>query len=228
MSSIPTEWKTIGTTAGASGSMRTQRENIDDVKFIRAVVDDVAAQVKIDRGRIFATGISNGGFMSHRLAAEASDLVAGIAQVVGGLAEPLADKFKPAQPVSILIIQGDKDPLVPIDGGYVALGNGPKRGKLIATGAALAKYIALNGNQGRTAISQLEGKDDTSVTVSKYPDGTSGAKTWYYLIHNGGHAWPGRARLARQDTVGKASQAFDATQVIWQFFNDCPSRAKSP
>ncbi len=46
-----------------------QREQVDDVKFIRAVIDNVAKEHPVDCGRIFSTGISNGGITSHRLAA---------------------------------------------------------------------------------------------------------------------------------------------------------------
>jgi len=103
-------------------SVRAQKENIDDVKFVRALVYEVGKQHKIDRSRVFATGISNGGFLSHRLAAEASDLVDGIAPVVGGMAPAIAEEFKPEYPVSVLIIQGDADPVVPIEGGEVGFG----------------------------------------------------------------------------------------------------------
>ena len=48
--------------------VRAQQENIDDVKFVRTIVDRISKEHKIDRSRVFSTGISNGGFMSHRLA----------------------------------------------------------------------------------------------------------------------------------------------------------------
>ena len=54
-----------------------QRENINDVEFVRQLLDVLAEEHKINRGRVFATGISNGAAMSHRIAAEASDVIAG-------------------------------------------------------------------------------------------------------------------------------------------------------
>lgn len=208
--------------------MRAQRENIDDVKFVRAIIDEVAKTASIDRSRIFACGISNGGFFSHRLAAEASDMVAGIAPVVGGMAPAIYEKFRPQYPVSILIIQGDADPLVPLHGGDVRFGAGRSRGKLVDTDRALAKYVERNGNPGKPTTTQLVNKPDvnTSVDVTKYSDGPGGFKTEYYLIHGGGHAWPGRAQYARESMIGKASQDFDASETIWKFFRNCPSRTK--
>ncbi len=206
--------------------MRAQKENINDVKFVRALLDDVAKDHRIDRSRVFATGISNGGFMSHRLAAEASDVIAGIAPVVGGMAPTIAEKFKPQFPVSILIIQGDSDPVVPIDGGDV-VGRDSTRGKVISTKAALAKYVERNGNLGDPAKTKLDANspDEKAVEIAKYSDGPGGVKTWFYLVKNGGHAWPGRSQVARQN--GQARNGFSATEAIWEFFKNCPPRSNS-
>ncbi len=75
--------------------VRSQQENIDDVKFVRLIVDRLSKVYKIDRSRVFCTGISNGAFMSHRLATEASDLITSIAPVVGGMAPSMAKQFHP-------------------------------------------------------------------------------------------------------------------------------------
>ncbi len=210
--------------------IRAQRENIDDVKFIRACIDEVAKDHKLDRSRIFATGISNGGLMSHRLAAEASDLVAGIAPVSGGLAPAIAERFNPKYPVSILIIQGDADPLVPIDGGEISLGFGRKRGKVIPTKDTLGKYLERNGSHGEPTVSILDGDphDGTTVVISKYPDGPGGVKMEYYLVKNGGHTWPGRPLYLPESIIGVASQKFTASDVICDFFKSCPSRVATP
>ena len=206
--------------------MRAQRENINDVKFVRLLLDDLGKTIEIDRRRIFATGISNGGFISHRLAAEASDLICGIAPVVGGMAPTVFEKFDPPQPVSILLIQSDADPLVPIGGGDVGVEGGRKRGKVVATTETLATYVKRNGNTGEPMITTLDNdpKDGTTVEIAKYRDGLGGVKTTYYLVKNGGHNWPGRGRIGREQTTGKACQEFNATQVIWDFFKSCPSR----
>jgi polyhydroxybutyrate depolymerase len=212
-------------------AMRSHRENIDDVRLLRTVVDDIAANHKIDRSRVFATGISNGGFMSHRLAAEASDLVAAIAPVVGGLAKPLAKNFAPEYPVSILIVQGDADPIVPIGGGGVGLPRDKKRGEILPTAETLALYVKRNGNPGEPARSTLDKdpQDNFSVEIAKYPDGPGGVKTQYYLVRGGGHNWPGQAALPKNVNVveSKVSPDFSATDVIWEFFKSCPGRGRA-
>jgi len=65
----------------------------------------------IDPGQIYATGVSNGGKMSLRLACEASDLLTGVAAVIAAL--PAGLECRPAKPVSIMLMNGTEDPLVP-------------------------------------------------------------------------------------------------------------------
>jgi polyhydroxybutyrate depolymerase len=203
-----------------------QRENINDVEFVRRLLDVLGAEHKIDRGRVFATGISNGAAMSHRLAAEASDVIAGIAPVVGGMAPAIAEAFEPEFPVSILIIQGDSDPFVPIAGGTVVAGRGRARGNVPPMKGVLELYVRRNGNTGEPVVTTLaaQADDATSVEITKYPDGPGGVKSWCYVVINGGHAWPGRPALADESVIGKVSQQFSATETIWQFFRDCPGR----
>ncbi len=225
-SSIPTPLTATGTTAATWSFIRAQREKIDDVKFIRSAIDAVEKEHKIDRSRIFATGISNGALMSHRLANDASDLVAGIAPVSGSIPVAMAEHFDPKYPVSILLIQGDADPLVPFDGGEITVFR-QNRGKVLSASETLAKYIDRNGNRGQPETSTLDGKpgDPTSVEISKYPYGPGGVKTYYYHVKQGGHTWPGRPPYMAESVIGKASQAFSATDVIAEFFKSCPKRA---
>jgi polyhydroxybutyrate depolymerase len=209
-------------------SIRAQRENIDDVKFVRLLVHEVAKQHNIDHDRVFATGASNGAMLSHRLAAEASDLICAIAPVVGGMPPAIAIQFHPEFSVSILIIQGDSDSIVAIDGGDVIVDQGEKRGKVISTKAALAKYCQRNGNLGDPARMTLDAdpNDRTSVEIAKYPDAPGGEKAWFYLVKGGGHAWPGGKPHLREAFLGTTSQDFSATEVIWDFFKGCPLRSR--
>ena len=202
-----------------------QQEKADDVKYVRSLVNNVAQSHEIDRGRIFATGVSNGAFMSHRLAAEASDLFAAIAPVIGGMAPSIAKNFDHKNPVSILIIQGDADPLVPIDGGEVGFGR-IRRGNVVPTPDTLERYLKLNGNKGKQGVTKLDGDPDdgTSVEVTRYLDGPGEFKTNFCLVKNGGHAWPGRPQYMPEAMIGKASQDFFASEMICEFFKQCPPR----
>ncbi|MDG1957675.1 MAG: PHB depolymerase family esterase [Candidatus Binatia bacterium] len=86
----------------------------DDVGFARAIVDDIASQFCVDRRRIYSTGMSNGGYMSERLACNASDLFAAVAPV-SALGYPVPN-CEPGRPVPLLAFNGTEDPLVSYDG----------------------------------------------------------------------------------------------------------------
>jgi poly(3-hydroxybutyrate) depolymerase len=87
----------------------------DDVQFMREVVADVSQRVCIDPRRIYATGMSNGALMSHRLACDAADIFAAVAPVAGVLPIPDA-ACQPARPIPVLQIHGSNDELVDYDG----------------------------------------------------------------------------------------------------------------
>jgi polyhydroxybutyrate depolymerase len=164
------------------------------------------------------------------LAAKAADLFAGIAPVIGGLAEPVAEDFAPSRPISLLVIQGGADPLVPIAGGPIA--GSARGGRIIATEAMLKKYVAPNGITGAPTEELLPDRDPndgTTTRVRRYPPGKEGAKVEYWLIDGGGHTMPGRALLAadREAFVGKTGRDFDGLEVIWQFFKTCPPRVQT-
>jgi len=206
--------------------VRAHRANIDDVKFVRLVVDRISKEHRIDRSRVFCTGISNGGFMSHRLATEAVRPDCRYRSRGRGHGTGDGEEVSSDRPVSILIIQGDADPLDPIHGGMVGFFRGSRRGHVIPTEETISLYVRRNGNQGEPTIKTLdrEKKDGTSVEIRKYPDGPGGVKTQVYIIRKGGHTWAGRPLYLPEMLIGKASQEFSATEVIWEFLKSCPTR----
>src|SRR5262249_57738455 len=86
---------------------------VDDVGFVGAILDKLQADVCVDTGRIYATGMSNGGFLSHRLACELSNRIAAVAPVAGVLGVPTCT---PARPISVMHFHGTSDQLVPYNG----------------------------------------------------------------------------------------------------------------
>lgn len=136
-----------------------QRANVDDVAFVTAMIEDIARTHPVDPARVYATGVSNGGFFCHYLAAYAPERIAAIAPVIGGISESLARAFaagasepsaqlpvqRDARPMDVLIIQGTADPLVPYEGGDVTLPWGPPRGRVIPTEEAVRLWVEHNG-----------------------------------------------------------------------------------
>ena len=96
-----------------------QRDNVDDLAFVSALIDDVSKKHRVDAKSIYATGISNGAIFSYYLAANLSSRIAAIAPVAGGISEAQSRIFKPEGHVSVLVFHGTDDPLVPYNGGYI-------------------------------------------------------------------------------------------------------------
>jgi len=187
----------------------------DDMAFIRALITQVEHANAVDPKRIYATGMSNGGFLSQRLACDLADQIAAVASVAATMPEPLVPMCKPARPISVMFIQGTKDPLVHIEGGTVAR----KNGRNISLAEATAFWTKVDQTAPGTSV-ELPDRvgDGTHVRKDVHGGGRQGTEVVVYTIENGGHTWPGGSQYLPAFVVGKASKNLDATQVIWEFF----------
>lgn len=193
------------------------RTDVDDVAFVRAVLDDLATAHRIDTRRVFATGISNGAMMAYRLAAELSDRVAAVAPVAGTMAcgEP-----RPTRPVPVLHIHGTEDEFVPFGGG-----RGPKSISGVphrSVADTVAAWVRANGCRKEPAdVEELpdRGGDGTKVTRTTYRGDTAGAEVVLVTIEGGGHTWPGRPGSA---ALGRSTRNVSANDLIWEFFERHP------
>lgn len=93
---------------------RSHVQNIDDVGFISALADHLAAEARIDRRRVYVTGASNGAMMAYRVACARPDRFAGIAAVAGNL--PARLPCSPGWPIPVLVMNGTDDRLMPWNG----------------------------------------------------------------------------------------------------------------
>jgi polyhydroxybutyrate depolymerase len=196
------------------------RDNIDDVGFISALIDRFLNDFGGDPHRVYVTGISNGAIFSTRLACELSDKIAAAAPVAGSMPANLPARCSPKFPVSMLFINGDKDPLVPFEGGYVHFFS-RKRGEVIPVEKAAGDWALLDGCSGEPVTQALPVKDPgdpTRVDRIAYPVSQNGSEVLLYVVHGGGHTWPGGLRYAGEWIVGRVSRQLDATDLIWDFF----------
>jgi polyhydroxybutyrate depolymerase len=201
------------------------RRAIDDVGFIAAVLDRVSKGYRVDPGRIFSTGISNGGFMSVRLACDLSETISAIGVVAATMGADLATRCAPTRPVSVIQMNGTQDSLVPYGGGRVAV---PGGGRILSAEAAVERWLELNSCGRRAAIALLpdSASDDGARTRrSVYSGCRGGAEVVFYRIEGGGHTWPGSRMPVR--VLGRTTRDFDASQVIWEFFSNHARSASS-
>lgn len=202
----------------------------DDVGFIRALVADVNANVRpLDRGRVFATGISNGGFMSLRLACEAADLFAAVAAVSASMPVELGARCRPAKTVAVLTINGTGDSLVPFVGGYARTAQA-LRGAIWSTDRTVAFWSRHNRCQDPPVVRVLPDRDPTdgSYVIESEFRGCAGAPVKLLRVEGGGHTWPGAVQAIPSNMIGTTNRDIDATETIWGFFRSAPASEPPP
>jgi polyhydroxybutyrate depolymerase len=197
---------------------RTVRDGVDDVGYLRALVEALGRRFPIDRGRVFVTGISNGGMMTLRLACDAADLFAGFVAVAASLGEDTAAACKPAVPRPVALVDGTDDPLVPYAGGEVRV-LGARRGRVIgaeATFAAFRDAAGCGAVESEPPLDQIA-DDGTALVIRRAVGCRPGVSVVLYEVDGGGHAWPGGLAYLGKWLIGKVSQELDATDETWRF-----------
>lgn len=192
---------------------------VDDVGFIDALIDALAAEYNIDPLQIFATGHSNGGMMSYRLGAELSDRISAIAVssgTIGGRIRQRGNDIlipEPSQPVSVLAIHGMLDENVHYEGGS---SDGPLTGRIdLSVAESIAFWVAADGCDPTPVETVSESGNVTVTTYSGCEDATA-VELVSIADHAHAHAWAGAEPEPRRDVF--PTQEVSATDLIWEFF----------
>lgn len=189
-------------------------KGINDVKFIDQLITYIINTDNADAGRIYVTGMSNGGFMASRLACELSNRIAAIAVVAASMDEGMS--YQPRKIIPVMDIQGTKDPLVPFGGGMMKKGAG---GSIYGHKEVLAKWATTDGCNNKPVVTNLPVKisDGTSVIKEEYSN-TNGVKVIGFTIVEGGHTWPGGSQYLPKFVIGTVTKNLNACEEIWKFF----------
>ena len=200
---------------GCCGNARDR--GVDDVGFVRALVARVQSQVSIDGARIFATGMSNGGMLAHRLACEAPDVFRAVASVAGTDA---TTRCAPSRPASVLHIHARNDTHVLFTGGAGedAFRDASKVMDFVSVPETVARWV--KRNQCAPAPRRL--LDRPGAYCEAYSGCAGGVSVQLCVTEGGGHSWPGAKTVRRGKEA--ASAALDANEAIWDFF----TRASRP
>jgi polyhydroxybutyrate depolymerase len=193
-----------------SGRMDAQARP-DDVAYLTAVLDDVAARCAVDRNRIYLTGFSNGASMTFRMGIELPDRFAALAPVSGHCWHK---DITPKRPVPMMFIVGTADPLNPINGGPGANPWGPRTNK-----PAYAESVAAWRQAIAAAETPTSTQSDNGVTTTTFT-GQNGCPLIFITIEGQGHEWPGHPRVLPRILTGENRTTPDATALIWEFFKD--------
>ena len=200
---FPLRWRT-------GGADFDRVETAKDVQFITDLIDQLSAEYNVDRNRIYANGLSNGGGMTMVLACELSERIAAVGSVAGAFRYP-REECQPARPVPAILFHGTADPIVSYEGG-------PSRSFDIPF-PSISEWVA--------ELAQYNGCDSTphdlppSGTVSGIQYAGCAADVVFYTITGGGHSWPGGEPLPEW-IAGTTSEDIDATRKMWEFFQEHP------
>ncbi len=198
------------------------KSQVDDVGFIRTLIEKLEKEYAIDPKRIYATGLSNGAMMTYRLGCELSDKIAAIAPVAGALNN---DNPHPTDPVSVIIFHGTADEHVLYNGGI------PKKSwersidpTRIRTDKPVSYAISfwVKHNQ----CSGVPKKEEAGHIIHEtYSGGKNGTAVELYTIVGQGHAWPGGRDGLYYANVNPPTQEISATDIMWDFFARHPKES---
>ena len=192
-----------------------REKNIDDAGFVKQIVTNLHNQMNIDRNKIFATGMSNGGLMSYRLACEMADTFTAIASVAG---TDNTLQCNPSQPVSIMHIHARNDTHVLFEGGAGkdSFQDISKVTEFTSVAETISRWV--KRNQCNPAPQRV--LDVAGAYCDLYSACADGVEVKLCVTESGGHSWPGGFKPGgrKQQHKEPTSKAISANDEMWEFF----------
>lgn len=186
----------------------------DDVRFVADLLDSIESEYCIDRGRVFATGKSNGGGMVSVLACHLRDRFSAFATVAGAYYPQSFAGCDYSEPTPMLAIHGTGDATMHYDGGERQGENYPAVRDWLLPWAEAADC---GGSKDKKV-----GRKGEDVVATRWQKCHGGADVELYSIAEGGHVWPGETMYSGG---GYVTKDFSATKTLWAFFQDHPRTA---
>ena len=188
-------------------------ENVDDVGFVAALLDDLSRKTNFDARRVYVAGHSNGGMMAYRLAEELPDRIAAIVSVAGAKLPASTG----GRPVPVLHIHSLDDPRAPYGGGL-----GPPfpftNSRVLHVGVEATVDAWVKRDGCGAAATPMEARESGGHTARLLVHGgcREGTEVALWKLTGAGHGWPG-ATPALERLVGPATTVIDANAEIWRF-----------
>jgi len=191
-------------------------ETVDDVGFIRLIIDKLVETKRADPARIHVAGVSRGGLMAYTLACASADRIAAVAAVITGMTEFQREDCRPARPVPLMAIAGTADLSQMYDGWLLPLG------RLMSVPETLDYWRTQNGcsKQDVRDVPHREPSDRTRVWLVSWTDCRDGARIVLYRVHGGGHRVPSLAPYSDKEgqQMGFRNRDIESADEMWAFF----------
>lgn len=186
-------WNVGGWTLGSSA---------DDIGFTNLMLNYVESNFNIDQNRIYSTGMSNGGYMSFKLACELNEKFAAIASVTGSMTPQTLNSCNPVHPTPVLQIHGTADGTVPYQGSPTWT---------LGIQAVLDYWISMNScnvNPQTISIDDINNADGSTVDYFIFDGGIDNVTVEHFRVNGGDHDWPGVW----------GNMDINASKEVWRFF----------
>jgi polyhydroxybutyrate depolymerase len=186
-------------------------EGSDDIGFIDALLARLKQDFRVDGQRVYATGLSRGGFFTLRIAANLPHLFAAVASVGAPMPEPVIQHHAKPGKVGMLLMHGTADQVVAYGG---------KPGAYLSAEDTYRYWLKQNGIEGAPAAARrVDGDAGDGTEASHLEQGNGGQSVALVTIKDGGHTWAGADAFNIGLPIGKTSRDIDANEVIWQFLS---------
>ncbi|SVE64773.1 uncharacterized protein METZ01_LOCUS517627, partial [marine metagenome] len=183
--------------------------SINDIDFVSALLDSLSSDYNIAQDRIYSTGMSNGGYMTYRLACELSDKIAAIAPVAGSYISYMLNSCNPIHPTPVLNIHGVADTMS-IYYGEPGVESIP---------SIISYWVNHNQCDTQSIFTQVANINLTDSSTAEHyvwKNGIDGVEVEHFKIIDGGHTWPGSNF---PNSNGITNYDINASVEIWNFFS---------
>jgi polyhydroxybutyrate depolymerase len=199
------------------GRLRTpaHEAEVDDVKFLRGLLDRMCLSYPIDPAKIYCVGMSNGGFMTLTLAVQMPKRLAAIGVFVASGSENNPQRSIPAEILPLIVMNGTEDPLIKWQGGPIS----KRDQELVMATPEFLKLYALQGGCGTEISSPVADKvdDGTTTILHIWQDCSSAAEVQLWEVKGGGHTIPGKKQYLGEKLIGRTGRDYDGLEEIWSF-----------
>jgi len=208
--SVPGRIKTWQRLAGTDG------EQVDDIAFLRTLIDHLVAVENGDPTRVYVAGVSSGGYLVPRVACEMGDRVAAVADVIATARQAVFQDCN-ARPVPFALIVSTTDDTNPYAG---APGNELTR---LASAPDTAFFFARHDGcsmRTETPLPHLDGELSSTVSLTRFSECAGGAEVLFYRVDGSGHSVPSTAPIGPEgwDASGRRNRDVDTARLLWEFF----------
>ena len=209
-------------------------DSIRDVAYFDAILDELILENTVDPQRLFVTGGSRGGMMTLRLACERAERFLAVAPTRIVMPGGWLDSCRPSEAISVMLLMGTKDPLVPFEGGDLTFRD--TSSPVLSFADTENFWLRFNGCEGESASSRLYDLDPTdgiSTRVERWKPCNAGVEVLSYRVFGMGHPIPGvriPEHLTRQITeifgkpleevTGPGTRDFHGPTEVWRFFRN--------